>query len=153
MRTLFVDADACPVKPEIYRVARRVRWQVVIVANQWIETPRLDFIRAEIVGAEPDAADDYIAEHASEGDVVITTDIPLAARALEGGARVIGPKGLERTASSIGGALASRALAQDLREAGIMTGGPAPMTQKDRSRFLNKLDQVIVAIERSLGPR
>lgn len=148
MRTIYVDADGCAVKEEVYRVGRRYRWRIFLVANQRIDTPSLPLVYSVLVGKGADAADDLIVERAGVGDVVVTADIPLAARALEKGARVLGPKGREFTADSIGDALAGRALSQHLREMGVMTGGPAPMANADRSRFLGKLDEVINAIQR-----
>jgi uncharacterized protein len=148
VKTIYVDADACTVKEQVYKVSRRVRWPVVLVANQYIQTPESPLISAVVVSQGADAADDYIAEQAEAGDIVVTADIPLAARALEKGARAVGPKGKEFTEDSIGGALASRALSQQLREMGIQTGGPKPMAAKDRSRFLGTLDAIINRIKR-----
>ena len=148
MKTIYIDADACSVKSETYKVAERWQWQVIVVANQYIQTPRSDSIRMVTVEKGDDVADDWIAEKCEPGDVVITSDIPLAARCLEKRVRVLGQKGKEFTEDSIGDALASRELAQNLREMGVMTGGPKPMEQKDRSRFLGKLDQVLVALDR-----
>ncbi len=153
MRTIYVDADACSVKDEVYKVAKRFQWRVFVVANQFIQTPNTPLISAVRVGKGADVADDWIAERAGEGDVIITSDIPLAARGLEKQARVLGPKGREFSEASIGDALASRGLAEHLREIGVMTGGPAPMSKKDRSRFLGKLDEVMNAIVRKHGPR
>ncbi len=148
MKTLYIDADACPVKKEAYRVAARYGWPTFVVANQFINAPASQIIFCIQVGDGMDEADDWIAERAGVGDIVITADIPLAARALENGARALGPRGREFTEDSIGDALASRALSQDLREMGVETGGPAPMAQKDRSQFLQKLDQLINAAQR-----
>ena len=145
---IYIDADGCAVKDEVYRVARRYAWRVLVVANQPIQTPSSPLIFSVIVGKGADVADDYIAERVGVGDIVVTADIPLAARALEKEARVLGPKGREFTPSSIGEALASRALSQELREMGVMTGGPAPMARQDRSRFLGALDMLINAIQR-----
>lgn len=149
MRIIYIDADACAVKSETYRVAERWRWQVVVVANQYIQTPPSKLISCTVVGKADDAADDWIVEHCGVGDVVITADIPLAARAMDLGSRVLGPKGKEFTLDSIGDALAARELSQNLREMGLQTGGPKPMLPKDRSRFLGKLDELMVAIDRS----
>ena len=149
MKTLYVDADGCPVKDEIYRVATRHRWPVVVVANQPLHTPTSALITAVVVGRGDDVADDYIAERAEPGDIVVTADLPLAARALDRGARALSPKGLEFTEESIGDFLASRALSQQLREMGVATGGPAPMGREDRSRFLDKLDALINAVVRA----
>ena len=146
---IFIDADACPVKEEIYRVAKRYGMKVYVVSNSWMQTPeqeRLEFVR---VDDGFDAADDWIVEHAAAGDIVITSDIPLAARCLENGACVLGPKGNEFSEDSIGSALASRELLSQLRDMGAMTGGPAPMEKRDRSAFLQKFDQIIQAIRRN----
>lgn len=151
MKTIYIDADGCAVKDEVYRVARRYGWGTFVVANQPINTPPSQLIFCITVGRGADEADDYIAERAGPGDIVITADIPLAARALEKQARALGPKGREFTPDSIGDALASRALSQELREAGVLTGGPAPMAKKDRSRFLSKLDELVNAVLRQLG--
>lgn len=145
---VWVDADACSVKDEIYRVATRYRWRVVVVANQHIQIPRSALISAVRVPEGADVADDFIADKVSAGDVVITSDIPLADRSLKKGARVLGQRGREFTPESIGDALAGRSLGEHLREIGVMTGGPAPMAKKDRSRFLGKLDELINAIQR-----
>ncbi len=146
MGTIYVDADACAVKSETYKVAVRHKWPVRVVANQYIQTPRSPLIVCIMVGKGADVADDWIAERAGPGDVCITSDIPLAARCLKKGARVLGQKGHEFTEASIGDALAGRALSENLREIGVMTGGPRPMAPKDRSRFLGKLDQILVAL-------
>lgn len=148
MHTIFIDADGCPVKEEVYRVSKRYHLDVRVVANRHLNLPPSPLIQPMVVSDGFDAADDWIAEHAGVGDVVITADIPLAARCLERGARVLGTKGREFTEDSIGDALASRELSQQLREMGVTTGGPAPMAKKDRSRFLSKLDELINAIKR-----
>ena len=148
MKTIYIDADGCAVKDEVYRVAQRYRWPVVVVANQPLHTPASPLITAVIVRQGPDVADDYIAERAGPGDIVITADIPLAARVLEAEGRALGPKGVEFSEDSIGDALASRAIAQQLRDMGVMTGGPRPMQSADRSRFLGKLDQLVNAVQR-----
>lgn len=148
MGTIYVDADACSVKSETYKVALRHGWPVFVVSNQYIQTPRSRLIVCITVGQGADVADDWIAEKATEGDVVITNDIPLAARCLEKGARVLSQKGHPFTEDSIGEALAGRQLAQDLREMGVMSGGPKPMQPKDRSRFLERLDQLLVSLSR-----
>ncbi|MFT4569322.1 MAG: hypothetical protein ACI8TX_000466 [Hyphomicrobiaceae bacterium] len=151
MLTIFVDADACPVKDEVYRVATRCELQVRVVANSFINVPRDGRVELITVGSGDDVADDWIAERAGPGDIVVTADILLASRCLKAGARVIGTKGLEFTEDSIGGALAGRELSQQLREMGMETRGPAPMEKKDRGRFLNTLDTVIQAIRRANG--
>ena len=148
MKKIYIDADACSVKSETYKVAQRYQWPVLVVANQYIQTPRSELIRMITVEKGDDAADDWIAEKCEPGDVVVTNDIPLAARCLEKRVRVLGQKGKEFTEDSIGDALASRELSQSLREMGVVTGGPKPMEPKDRSRFLGKLDQILVALER-----
>ncbi|MEM7409414.1 MAG: YaiI/YqxD family protein [Myxococcota bacterium] len=140
---LYVDGDACPVKDEIYVVATRYGVPVSLVANQYQHVPADFGVEMVVVDAGPDVADDWIAERAGPGDVVITADIPLAARCLERGARVIGTDGRPFTEDSIGGALATRALREELREGGVATGGPAPLSGKDRSRFASRLDALV----------
>lgn len=140
---IFVDADACPVKEEVYRVARRYGLKVRIVANAFIALPADPLIERVFVDAGPDKADDWIADHAGAGDVVVTADIPLAQRALAAGAAAISPTGRAFTADSIGAALASRAIAEHIRSTGGLTGGPAPFRPADRSRFLQALDEAI----------
>ena len=144
MHTIYIDADACPVKDETYRVARRYPIRVVVVANAplWVPTSALFEL---VVRSGFGAADDWIAEQAGPDDIVVTADIPLAARCLVKGARVLGPKGIAFTEDAIGDALATRELLDTLRQSGTVTGGPAPMTPKDRSRFLSKLDEMINA--------
>ena len=140
MLTIYVDADGCPVKDEVYRVAGRIGLHVTLVANSWMLTPERDDIELIVVGQGFDEADDWIVEHAGTRDIVITADIPLAARCLKNGARVIGPKGRVFTDDTIGDALAKREILSSMREHGEMTGGPAPFQPKDRSRFLQRLD-------------
>ena len=144
MTVLYVDADACPVKDEVYRVAERYRLPVFVVSNAWIRTPRVAWINSVVVDEGPDAADDWIAERAGLGDVVITADIPLAARALKAGAQALHPAGRAFTADNIGGALASREVGEHLRSFGAITGGPKPFAPADRSRFLQALDAAVV---------
>jgi uncharacterized protein YaiI (UPF0178 family) len=146
---IFVDADACPVKPEIYRVAERHGTQVFVVANSMMAIPRAPWIERVIVGDGPDAADDWIAERAVRGDIVVTADIPLAARGVKAGADVIGPTGRVFSEASIGMTLASRDLMDDLRSAGMITGGPKPFAPRDRSAFLSALDLAIVRLKRA----
>jgi uncharacterized protein len=150
---ILVDADACPVKDEIYKVALRHRVPVVIVANSYIRVPEHDLISRKIVSDGFDAADDWIAAEAGAANVVVTADIPLADRCLKAGARVIAPNGRPFTPDSIGGALATRAILADLRVgvSGVGAGGPAPFTKADRSRFLSALDDALVALKRSGG--
>jgi uncharacterized protein YaiI (UPF0178 family) len=152
MLTLFIDADACPVKDETYRVARRYQMRVMVVANSPMRVPN-DALIELVVRPGFGAADDWIAEQAGPGDIVITADIPLAARCLQKEARVLDAKGGEFTDDDIGSALATRELMDQLRQSGEITGGPSPMTQKDRSRFLSRLDEVINAIRRKHPPK
>jgi len=139
---ILVDADACPVKDEIYRVAARYQLQVVLVANSRLGVPLGLGVEMIVVEQGPDVADDWIAEHARQGDIVVTADIPLAARCLAAGASALGTNGQPFTEDSIGGALATRQLKSELREMGIASGGPPALSAKDRSRFLSSLDQL-----------
>lgn len=148
---VFIDADACPVKDETYKVAQRYDLEVTLVSNSWMRTPPKGKIAIVVVGNAPDEADDWIAEHVSNGDIVITADIPLAARCLEKGASVLGTTGKPFTEDNIGDALASRELMSQLRETGMITGGPAPLQKTDRSRFLQQLDLIVQAIRRRSG--
>lgn len=143
MTILYVDADACPVKEEIYRVARRMALPVRVVSNSWIRVPREPNVELIVVGDGPDAADDWIAERSRRGDVVVTADIPLAERALKNGAEAIHPNGRPFTADNIGAALTARAIGEHLRSIGETTGGPKPFTAADRSRFLQALDSAV----------
>jgi uncharacterized protein YaiI (UPF0178 family) len=145
---IFIDADACPVKEEVYRVARRYELAVSVVANSPMRIPDESAINLVIVREGLDAADDWIAAHASTGDIVITADIPLASRCLEKGASVLGTTGKAFTNDNIGDALASRDLLSHLREAGTVTGGPAPFQKRDSSRFLQELDRIVGEIGR-----
>lgn len=145
---IWVDADACPVKNEIYRVAQRLAVPVSLVANQWMRTPEGELFSLEVVDEGLDLADDAIVEGAVAGDVVVTSDIPLAARCLEKGARVLAPTGRDFDEENIGEALASRELLASLRESGERVGGPSAFTAKDRSRFLHRLDQLLLALRR-----
>jgi uncharacterized protein YaiI (UPF0178 family) len=145
---IYVDADACPVKEEVYRVARRYGIKVYVVANAPIRVPREEIIEFISVKGGFDAADNWIVERAAAGDIVITADIPLAERCLHRGAKVVGPKGVEFTEDGIGHALATRALLEMLRQSDEFGGGPAPFVKADRSRFLSKLDEMIHAISR-----
>ena len=146
---IFVDADACPVKQEAFRVAGRCGLEVTLVANSWMRTPNERWIALEVVGDGFDAADDWIVEHVQSGDIVITADIPLASRCLKEGAHVLGSTGKPFTQDNIGQALATRNLLEELRGAGEITGGPAPLKKSDRSRFLQQLDELIQSIRRT----
>ena len=148
MLHVYIDADACPVKPEIYKVANRYKLQVTVVANSWMRVPQGQNIKLEVVGDGFDEADDWIVEHVEAQDIVITADIPLASRCLTAGAEVLGTTGKWFTEDSIGQTLATRDLLAELRSAGEITGGPAPLTQRNRSEFLQKLDLVIQSIRR-----
>jgi uncharacterized protein len=145
---IFVDADACPVKDEIYRVAQRYGLAVTLVANSWMRVPHKTFIHLEVVPGGFDAADDWIAVQAGQDDIVITADIPLASRCLAQGARVLGPSGKPFTEDNIGSALATRSLLSELRDLGEIGGGPPPFSQRDRSLFLQQLDQMVNAVLR-----
>jgi uncharacterized protein YaiI (UPF0178 family) len=147
--TIYVDADACPVKAEIYRVAERHGIRVFVVSNSFLAVPRDPLIERVVVGSGFDAADDWIAERARRGAVVVTADIPLAHRCVTAGADVIGPTGRPFTEASIGMALATRNLMEDLRAMGDATGGPKPFSAKDRSSFLSALDLAIVRLKRA----
>jgi hypothetical protein len=147
MPIIYIDADACPVKAETYKVARRYGIRVIVVANAPLRVP-VDELVELVVRQGFGAADDWIAGQAEPADIVITADIPLAARCLAKGAHVLGPKGHSFTDNDIGGALAMRDLMDQLRQGGVVTGGPAPMTPKDRSRFLAKLDEAVNAVQR-----
>src|SRR3984957_9271529 len=145
---IYVDADACPVKDEIYRVAARHSLPVSVVAGQFIRVPHDPLIERIAAGSGMDAADDWIAERAPRGDIVITSDIPLASRCVKAGAEVIAPNGKPFTEQSIGMTLAVRNLMTHLRSSGEVTGGPRSFTPRDRSAFLSALDQTIRRIQR-----
>jgi len=145
---IFVDADACPVKQEVYRVANRYQLDVTLVANSWMRVPNERWLALRVVEDGLDAADDWIVEHVETHDIVVTADIPLANRCLKEGAHVIGPTGKPFTENNIGQAVATRDLLSELRGAGEMTGGPPPLKKRDRSRFLQQLDEVIQSIRR-----
>ena len=145
---ILVDADACPVKDEIYKVAWRHEVPVTIVSNSPIRIPLHPLLSRELVGAGFDAADDWIAERAGAGTLVVTADILLADRCLKAGAVVIAPTGRPFTANSIGSAIATRAIMADLRAGGDVIGGPAPFSKADRSRFLSALDEAIGRLKR-----
>jgi uncharacterized protein YaiI (UPF0178 family) len=146
---IFVDADACPVKAEVYRVAERHRIDVAVVANSFMTVPNEPWIERVIVSAGFDAADDWIAERARPGAVVVTADVPLASRCVKAGAAVIGPTGKPFTEDSVGMALATRNLMQDLRAMGEVTGGPRPFSARDRSAFLSALDVAVNRLKRA----
>ncbi len=148
MTILYIDADACPVKDEVYRVAERYGLQVFVVSNSWIRIPQDARITSVVVDAGPDVADDWIAERAGPGDVVITADIPLADRSLKAGAQALHPNGRPFTPDSIGSALTSRSIGEHLRSMGEVTGGPKPFASSDRSRFLQALDTAVVKARR-----
>jgi hypothetical protein len=148
MTDLYVDADACPVKDEIYRVAARYGLPVFVVCNSWIRTPEGAGITLVVVDEGPDVADDWIAARAGRGDIVVTADIPLAQRALGAGAQALHPTGRTFTADNIGSAMASRAVGEHLRSMGERTSGPAPFAGADRSRFLQALDVAVVKAKR-----
>jgi len=145
---ILVDADACPVKDEIYRVAWRREVPVAIVSNSYLRLPDHPLVERVVVSGDFDAADDWIAEAANAQSVVITADILLADRCLKAGATVIAPNGKPFTTSSIGAAIATRAIMADLRAGGDQLGGPAPFTKTDRSRFLSALDEALVRMAR-----
>jgi len=154
MIALFIDADACPVKQEVYRVAERyalkgTALKVFVVTNSPIAVPREEMIERVVVGAGMDEADNWIAERAGAGAIVITADVPLASRAVKAGASVIAPNGRAFTADSIGMTLATRNLMDSLRSAGAITAGPKPFSPRDRSSFLAALDQAIVRLKRA----
>ncbi len=145
---IYIDADACPVKDEIYRVALRHNLPVSVVAGNFIRVPDDPLIERIAAGAGMDAADNWIAERASTGDIVVTSDIPLADRCVKAGAAVLAPTGKAFTEDSIGMALAVRNLMSDLRETGEITGGPRGFSPRDRSAFLSALDQTIRRLQR-----
>jgi uncharacterized protein YaiI (UPF0178 family) len=149
---IYVDADSCPVKNEVYKVAKRYGLQVTLVSASWFRVPNEPWIHLEVVKetGELDVADDWIVDRIGAGDIVVSEDIILASRCLERDARVLNPRGRAFTPDSIGEALATRELMADLREAGSITGGPAPFGKADRSRFLQRLDEIINDVKR--GP-
>lgn len=149
MPHIFIDADACPVKQEVFRVAKRYGLGVTLVANCWMRIPNDPSVVLEVVAGTPDAADDWIVEHMGVYDIVVTADILLASRCVKVGTRVIGPTGKPFTEDNIGQTVAMRDLLSELRSSGQMTGGPAPLNQRDRSLFLQQLDNAIQAVRRS----
>jgi uncharacterized protein YaiI (UPF0178 family) len=148
---IFVDGDSCPVKDEIYKVAKRYDLGVTLVSASWFRVPSEPWIHLEVVKetGDLDVADDWIVEQVGAGDIVVSEDIILASRCLEKEARALNPRGRVFTPESIGEALATRDLMADLREAGMVTGGPAPFKKKDRSNFLQKLDEIINELRRT----
>jgi len=148
MMQILIDADACPVKDEIYRAAARHKVPVVVVSNSPIRMPQDALISRKLVSDAFDAADDWIAGQAHAKSIVITADILLADRCLKAGATVIAPNGKPFTTSSIGGAIAMRAIMADLRASGDVVGGPPPFSKADRSRFLSSLDEALVKLQR-----
>ena len=151
MLHIYIDADACPMKAEVYRVADRYGLEVTLVANSWMRTPPDPKISLQVVGKALDAADDWIAERVEAHDIVVTADILLASRCLEGGAQVIGLNGKPFTEDNIGDAVATRELLAELRSGGEVTGGPPPLGKRDRSRFLHQLDEAIQSLRRQLA--
>ena len=145
---LYIDADACPVKEEAVRVAERHGLTIHFVSNSFMRLPEGPLIKRVVVSDGPDATDDWIAERAGKGDIVVTADIPLAARCLKAGARAIGPTGKPFTDTSIGMALAMRDLSRHLRETGESKGYNANFTRQDRSRFLQALEEAVQTIKR-----
>ena len=146
---IYIDADACPVKDEVYRVTGRYRLKVYVVANSFMLVPNDPLIERVVVTDGFDAADDWIAERAGHGSIVITADVPLAGRCVKAGAAVISPTGRAFTEASIGMAVATRNLRADLRAMGEATGGPKPFSRQDRSRFLSALDEAVVRLQRA----
>lgn len=153
MLKIYIDADGCPVKEEIYKVAERLKIHVVVVANKSLSVPLDPRIEMVVVSGGFDAADDWIFENAGLGDVVVTTDILLAERCLQKRAKVLGPKGQEFTEDSIGSSVANRELMIHLRQTGEVRGGPSPLQKKDRSQFLSKLDQILQSLLRTHRPK
>ena len=148
MLDIYVDADGCPVKQEVYRVAQRYGLKVILVANHWMRHPQRDWLTLQVVEEQFDGADDWIVENVAEQDIVIASDIPLASRCLKKGARVLGHRGRPFTEDSIGDALATRELMSHLRDMGSVDGGPPPFENGNRSQFLQGLDQIIQAVKR-----
>jgi len=148
MVTLYIDADACPVKDEVYKVAVRYQLPVFVVSNSWIRTPELKLVTSIVVDAGPDVADDWIAERADAAAIVITADVPLADRVLKAGGQAIHPTGRAFTTDNIGAALASRGVGEHLRSMGEITGGPKPFQAADRSKFLQSLDAAVTKARR-----
>ena len=150
MLHIYVDADSCPVKPQIYKVADRYQLEVTLVTNAWMRIPEKPRYHLELVGDGFDAADDWIAETIEPHDIVITADILLANRCVKSGAGVLSPSGKRFTEDNIGQTVATRDLLTDLRSGGMITGGPAPLTDKDRNRFLQELHQLVQSIQQKM---
>ena len=148
---IYIDADACPVKDEIYKVAQRYGLKAYVVSNAFMMIPRSDMIERVIVDAGPDVADDWIAEQVAPGDGAVTNDIPLAERVLKAGGHALAPTGKPFTENSIGAAIAQRSLMEQLRSTGDIMGGPKPFDRNDRSRFLQALDEIIQKERRRRG--
>ena len=146
---IFVDADACPVKDEVYRVAGRYGLKTYVVANSFMRVPRDALVEQIVVGADPDAADDWIAARAGASSIVVTSDIPLASRCVKAGAAVLTSTGRRFTEASIGMALATRNLMDHLRETGETTSGPKAFSARDRSNFLSALDNAVVQLRKA----
>lgn len=149
MTKIYIDADGCPVKEEVYRVAERYKLSVVLVANKALNLPMNSLLKMVVVTGNFDAADDWIVENAQAGDIVITSDILLADRCVKKSIRVLGPKGYEFTEDNISSAVANRELMQNLRHMGEKTGGPSPIDKKSRSKFLGTLDQIIQSLKKA----
>ena len=145
---IYIDADACPVKDETYKVAARYKIKTYVVANQYQKVPLDNLVEMKVVSGEFDAADDWIVDQVTSQDIVITSDILLADRCVKKQARVLGPKGIEFNEDNIGSAVSNRELMQNLRHMGEIRGGPAPMDKKARSQFLAKLDQIIQSLKK-----
>jgi hypothetical protein len=145
---IYVDGDACPVKAEVYRVAQRYGLKVTLVSNAYMRVPREPWLRLVVVDGQADAADDWITEHTAADDIVVSGDIPLAARCLAKGSKVLDLRGGDFTEDTIGEAMASRELLSHLRDLGTVTGGPPSLGPRDRSRFLHRLDETVQAIRR-----
>ena len=145
---IYVDADGCPVKEEIYKVAERLKVEVIVVANKGLNIPKNPLFKMQVVSGSFDAADDWIVEQITAKDLVVTADILLADRCIKKQARALGHKGNEFTEDNIGSAVANRELMQNLRHFGEIKGGPAPMDRKAKSQFLAKLDQILHALKR-----
>ncbi len=149
MLDLYIDADACPVKQEVCKVAKRYHLKVTFVSNSWMRIPEQESVKLVVVSDQFDAADQWIVEHITKDDIVVTADILLASLCVKGGARVLAPSGHEFSEANVGSAVATRDLMKDLRAEGLTSGGPPPFAARDRSRFLERLDNLIRLIERT----